>query len=126
MHFQQDTNPALNTISSISSHAIKINGHLYESSVLLTATDSAQERPECTVDDFKPELWQTITDLSPEVVLIGTGAKQFFLSPSVLAPLYAADIGIECMNSNAAARTFNVLASEGRRVLALILLPIES
>ena len=59
----------------------------------------------------------------PEVVIIGTGNRQAFLPPSVLAPFYQAGIGVECMTSGAAARSYNVLISEDRRVLALILLP---
>ncbi|MHB9051095.1 MAG: MTH938/NDUFAF3 family protein, partial [Thiomonas delicata] len=38
--------------------------------------------------------------------------------PSLLQPLMAQGIGFEVMNTAAACRTYNILASEGRRVVA--------
>lgn len=122
MHFQQDSNSTFNSISVIDEYSIKINGVTYESSVLITATGDVQQLPEREAGELNQSLWQAIIKQSPEVLLIGTGVQQVFLSPAILAPLYKEKIGVECMSSNAAARTFNVLMSEGRRVLALILL----
>ncbi|MFC5570635.1 Mth938-like domain-containing protein [Lysobacter yangpyeongensis] len=56
--------------------------------------------------------------LDPEVVLLGTGASQVFPPAAVMAACMSRGIGIEVMNNAAAARTFNVLASEERRVVA--------
>lgn len=123
MQFQPDLNPNSNTITAIDETAIFVNGLAHASSLLvapegeltaITATDTA---------DLSDLLWQSVIAQSPEVLLIGTGAKQQFLPPAQLAALYQAGIGVECMASGAAARTYNVLMSEGRRVLALILLP---
>ena len=61
-----------------------------------------------------------------EILLIGTGENQGFLPPTTMAQIYQAGIGVECMNSGAAARSYNVLISENRRVLALILLSSEA
>jgi uncharacterized protein len=60
--------------------------------------------------------------MRPEILLIGTGAKQVFLRPEQLAPLTEQRIGVECMSTAAAARTFNLLVSEGRKVVALLLI----
>lgn len=59
---------------------------------------------------------------SPELVLLGTGARQRFLAPALQARLLGRGIGIECMDNAAAARTYNLLADEGRRVLAAFLI----
>jgi len=56
--------------------------------------------------------------LNPELVVLGTGAMQVFPSAAVMAACLTRGIGIEVMTNAAAARTFNVLASEGRRVVA--------
>ncbi|HEU0307360.1 MAG TPA: Mth938-like domain-containing protein [Lysobacter sp.] len=64
-------------------------------------------------DDLAPLL-----ELDPEVVLLGTGAMQVFPPAAVMAACLGRGIGIEAMTNAAAARTFNVLASEGRRVVA--------
>ena len=64
-----------------------------------------------------------ILALQPEVVLLGTGARAVFPPQAVLAQFLKRGIGLETMDNAAAARTFNVLAGEGRRVVAVFLLP---
>lgn len=59
---------------------------------------------------------------APEVIIIGTGKRQAFISPAILAPFLHARIGIETMDSKAASRTYNVLMSEGRRVAVALLI----
>lgn len=63
---------------------------------------------------------------APEVLLVGTGARQRFLSPAVLAPLLRAGIGVETMDTQAAARTYNILMAEGRRVVVALIPSGES
>ena len=59
----------------------------------------------------------------PEILLIGTGRQTFFPNESVLQTLTDKHIGFECMDSRAAARTYNILVAEGRVVSAVFLLP---
>ena len=61
-----------------------------------------------------------IAALAPEVVLLGTGARQRFPHPALLAPLAGARIGVEVMDTHAACRTYNILVSEGRKVAAAL------
>lgn len=56
-----------------------------------------------------------------DVLFIGTGAETGHLPPAFREAIEAAGIGVEAMNSPAAARTYNVLVSEGRRVAAALL-----
>lgn len=65
---------------------------------------------------------EAVLALRPEVVILGTGATQGFPPAEVMAACLKRGIGIECMTNAAAARTFNVLAGEGRRVVAGFLL----
>ena len=66
----------------------------------------------------------TANDLAPllaldaEVILLGTGATQIFPAAAVMAACMSRGVGIEVMNNAAAARTFNILAGEGRQVVA--------
>jgi len=66
---------------------------------------------------------QHILMQAPEVLVIGTGRQTFFPNESVLQTLADAHIGFECMDSRAAARTYNILVAEGRMVSAVFLLP---
>ena len=61
--------------------------------------------------------------LDPEVILLGSGAIQSFPPAATLAACLSRGIGIEVMTNAAAARTFNVLAGDSRRVVAGFLLP---
>jgi uncharacterized protein len=63
-----------------------------------------------------------IAALEPEVALLGTGATLRFPSPRLTRPLIDAGIGLEVMDTPAACRTFNILAAEGRKVVAAVLL----
>ena len=64
--------------------------------------------------------------LEPEVVIIGTGASQAFPPQAAMAACLSRGIGLEAMTNAAAARTFNVLAGEGRRVVAGFVLQGET
>lgn len=77
------------------------------------ATDAAA----LTAADLAP-----ILALEPEVVVLGTGARQVFPPASVMAACLSRGIGIEVMANAAAARTFHVLAGEGRKVAAALIL----
>jgi len=57
----------------------------------------------------------------PDVILIGTGVAHYFPPPERYLPLLQHGIGVELMDSAAAARTYNVLLAEGRRVAAAII-----
>jgi len=63
-----------------------------------------------------------ITALQPEIVLLGTGARQRFPSPRLTRALAEARIGLDVMDTPAACRTFNILAAEERKVAVAILL----
>lgn len=66
-----------------------------------------------TPDDLAPLL-----ALQPELILLGTGATQAFPPPEAQAACLSRGVGLEAMTNAAAARTYNVLAGEGRRVVA--------
>jgi uncharacterized protein len=56
-----------------------------------------------------------------ELVLIGTGADAKLIMPEQLIIFYEKNIGVEVMNTQAACRTYNLLANEGRQVIAGLL-----
>ena len=66
---------------------------------------------------------ETLLALQPELVILGTGDKQVFPAAAFMAGFLRKGIGIEVMDNAAAARTYNLLASEGRRVVAGFILP---
>ena len=78
--------------------------------------------PAPTFESITAEHFDIIGADSPDVVILGTGAKQRFIHPRLTAALTMRRIGVECMDSQAACRTYNILMGEGRKVtLALII-----
>lgn len=69
-----------------------------------------------TADDF-----DAVLALQPQVILLGTGTSLRFPHPRVLRSVMQAQIGLESMDTLAACRTYNILAGEGRRVVAALL-----
>ena len=78
---------------------------------------------ECTkYEDLSAEHFSSLAEQGPELVIFGSGARIRFPKPLWLASLYARRIGIETMDTAAACRTYNILASEGRDVLLALLI----
>lgn len=88
----------------------------------IVSTDALVEawRPRSVADLGVADL-DAVLALAPEVVLLGTGARHAFPAPAVLAAALTRGVGFEPMDNAAAARTFAVLAGEGRRVVAAFL-----
>jgi uncharacterized protein len=57
-----------------------------------------------------------------DVILLGTGARSILLSPSLRKLFRSNHINLDTMDTGAACRTFNVLTSEGRRVVAFLMI----
>jgi uncharacterized protein len=102
--------------------ALRVNDRLVPGTVLV----SADHLSVVAVDDvaaIDEGSLAAAVDLQPEVLLVGTGSRQQFLPARIVASMAAAGIGMEVMDTRAAARTYNVLVGEGRRVVALLLPP---
>ncbi len=72
---------------------------------------------ELTVEAFAPVIAEA-ADI--KVLLVGTGLDPVFLKPEILAALRAVGIGVETMQTGAAARTYNILLGENRPAAAAL------
>ena len=90
--------------------------------VLMTAATALAWSPppleQLGVDDLR-----MLVGARPEFVLLGTGATLRRPAPALVAALAALDIGVEPMDSRAAARAWGVLRGEGR-VIGAALYPL--
>jgi uncharacterized protein len=99
---------------------IQVGDERHRSSLLLMPERLLEPWPVESVADLAPEALAVLPSYRPDLVLLGTGAQLHFPPPRVLAPLVEAGIGHEVMDTAAACRTWNILLSEGRRVLAAL------
>ena len=100
----------------------KVNDRVLETSFILSPNQLIEDWQIGDKTALAPEDLAPLLALNPELVLLGTGERQVFPSAAVMAACLTRGIGIEVMTNAAAARTFNVLAGEGRRVVAGFLL----
>lgn len=93
------------------------------SSFLLAPDRAIENWPVTATDMLDASHVQELLALQPELVVLGTGSRQSFPAAEFMAGFLRKNIGIEVMDNAAAARTYNLLAGEGRRVIAAFILP---
>ena len=106
------------TLRAADGRSAKVNDRVLEASFLLAPNQLIETWEIKTPGTLAPEDLSALLALNPELILLGTGERQVFPSAAVMAACLTRGVGIEVMNNAAAARTFNVLAAEGRRVVA--------
>lgn len=122
MKFQPEQSDGFNLITRYESGKLWVLDQPHEAHVVVPWRGLVQPwhgAPDQTLNGSHFE--QTLT-LNPELVIFGSGSRLKFPPMPVLEPLYQARVGVETMDTAAACRTFNVLASEGRRVVAALLI----
>lgn len=122
MRFTQESSSARNVIRSYARDEIKINDQVYRAPVIVGSSALEQGPQVSGASDLTAAHTAAILALEPEIVLLGTGARQIFPAAEFGAQFLRAGIGFEVMDTGAACRTFNVLVAEQRRVVALLLL----
>lgn len=108
-------------IRSLEKNGIRVSDGLYRESLVLSAKTLLPGWPVRSMEDLDVAQLQPIFDLAPEVVILGTGKKQAFPQQGLVMKFYEKGIGFEAMTTEAACRTFNVLVSEERNVVAALI-----
>jgi uncharacterized protein len=123
MKFTQHTPAGINLIRGYGADAVTIGEEEIRRSCIVGATTLIREWPPHDVAQLAVEHLAPLFDARPEVVVLSTGARQRFPGAALRAEFATRKIGLEVMEVGAACRTYNVLVSEERKVLAAILLP---
>jgi uncharacterized protein len=122
MKLHSDNTQQYQTVTGYDETGVEINAVHFDHSLVVMPEEPPQAWDISAFADLTPAHFQQILARQPQVVILGTGAKQRFIHPRLAADLTAQHIGVECMDSQAACRTYNILMAEGRRVaLALVI-----
>ncbi len=121
MKLHADAPTSLNTVTGYGPGFIEVNKSPHRGHLLLMPDAAAQPWQAAGFEALRPEDFDALLVLRPEVVLLGTGRRQRFPHPRLTGALARAGVGLEVMDTAAACRTYNILMSEGRRVLAAFL-----
>ncbi|MDX2345288.1 MAG: MTH938/NDUFAF3 family protein [Legionella sp.] len=99
------------TIQAYSHTEIKINHIAYDSNFIIS-------RDTLITPWVLQDSLNLILDLKPEILIFGTNTPDFLRRSDIIRQFAEKQIGVECMARDAACRTFNLLLSEHRRVVA--------
>ena len=103
-------------------HTVTVVDRPFTASIILARDKVIDDWGVSDVMEMAPKDAEPILALQPDVVLLGTGERQQFPSQAVLAAFLQRGVGVEVMDNAAAARTWDILASEGRNVVAAFIL----
>ena len=125
MKFQLTRAEGRNLFTGYGEGYVSINHERHERSIVVT--------PDAPVQEWEPDTFESITAahleallaLKPEIVILGTGERLRFPPPALTRVLAEARVGFEVMDTKAACRTYNIVMSEGRRVVAAMLVCVE-
>ena len=110
------------TVTAYDDSGVEINAKHFSYSLVVMPEVAPVPWPVESFDVLSSTHFDQIEATSPDVVILGTGPRQRFVHPRLIASLTARRIGVECMDNQAACRTYNILMAEGLKVaLALIL-----
>jgi uncharacterized protein len=101
---------------------VAINGEKITSSLVFSASGVRFPWNCAQFEDLQASHFEQLADMDAELILFGSGARLRFPKPEFLQSLYARRMGVETMDTQAACRTYNFLAAEGRKVVAALLL----
>ena len=122
MPFVREPTETTYSVRFVRSDAVGVNDRSLARSFYLSPDALVEDWRPHTVSDLQADDLAGPLALQPEVILLGTGERQHFPPAAILAACLTRGVGIEVMDNAAAARTFTVLANEGRRVVAAFLI----
>ncbi len=115
-------NPSAVTIHSVSDREVRIGSQLYSEPVALTPAGILQHWTPVPVEQLSIDDLGALIETGPELIIVGTGDHQVLPNRDLMFAMARQGIGLEFMDTPAAARTFNVLVGEGRSVAAVLFL----
>jgi len=107
-------------ISGFARGGFRIDDNIYRALLITPQRADGWTPPALDVlaeDDVAPVL---ALDPPPEFLLLGTGDALVRPSPAFIAAVEARGIGVEAMDSRAAARAWSVLRAEGRWIVGAL------
>jgi len=121
MKFQPDRAEGVNMITRHEPGRVWVGAQAFEGGVVVPWKGPVQDWQALVISDLLPAHFDRLLGLEPELVVFGSGPKLRFPSPALVRSLLGAGVGVESMDTSAACRTYNVLVSEHRRAVAVLL-----
>jgi uncharacterized protein len=111
------------TVTGYEDDWIEINAARYAHSLIVLPEVLPARWAVSSFDALQASDFAAVEALRPDLLILGTGRRQRFVAPGLIASLLSQRIGVECMDNQAACRTYNILMAEGRKVALAVILP---
>ena len=122
MKFAQDSQDEGYVITAYGDNNVSVNGKVFEQSLILANTEFNENWGIASIAELSNEHIEQILSFEPELIIIGTGSKLVFPAVEIYSAIIKRGIGVDFMDTHAACRTYNILMSEGRGVVAGLIL----
>ncbi len=120
MKLNEDANPGINLIRAYSAEGVSVGAQRLTRPCLIAPQAVIADWAVADLDGLDAESLERLWPLAPQVVLLGTGARQRFPPAAIREAFARRRIALEPMDLGAACRTYNVLAQEDRQVVAAL------
>ena len=110
-------------VRRIGARSITVVDREFTRSLVLSPERAIEDWPVSHAGQLDASHVDAILELQPEVVILGTGERQVFPTAAFMAGFLSRGVGVEVMDNAAAARTYDLLAGENRRVVVAFILP---
>lgn len=121
MKFHLANTAGLNIFTAHGDGYVQVNQQRYSQPLIVTPDILFQDWSASRFATLTAEDFSQFLQFKPEVVILGSGSQHLFAHPQLFQALTAAGIGVECMSTPAACRTYNILTGEDRKVAVGIL-----
>ena len=122
MKFAQDSQEDGYVITAYDDNSVSINGKSFTQSLVVASTRLNENWNIADIKLLSSSHIEEILSFQPELVIIGTGNRLFFPEIEIYSGIIKHGIGVDFMDTGAACRTYNILMSEGRDVVAGLIL----
>lgn len=122
MSLTLDENKATYQIKGYQPGQIQINDRIYYTSLIVAPEQLIENWQPQTIKALSRENLESIIEMHPGILLIGTGSKLEFPMIEIYGDLINKGIGVEIMDTRAACRTYNALTAENRDVIAALII----
>ncbi len=125
MKFQPD-DISVQSIRGYGPGWIAIGGEKITSSVIIGSRGERLNWACNSFEDLSADHFNQLAAMEPELIIFGSGTRLRFPKGAWLQALIDKQIGVETMDTQAACRTYNILAAEGRHVAVALLIESTS
>ena len=122
MKFAQDSQQDGYVITAYDDDTVSINGKIFSQSLIIANTQLNENWDITGIELLASDHIDQVLSFKPELIIIGTGNKLIFPAVEVYSAIIKLGIGVDFMDTRAACRTYNILMSEGRDVVAGLIL----